>query len=369
MQTDWQKIRKNYPATENYTYFNTASCGLMTTSATACNQDYQQALGEQGSVYRDTLFAEMQNVKEVVGDFIGTKAKDIALIPNFSSGINYIVPMLKSLGSVLLIENDYPSLTFPWQLHQYDVHWVPQTPQATIDLDQIVHKLRTDSIQILAISWVQYLTGFQVAMDELSKVCVEHGVLLIVDATQALGAVPIDLQNTHIDILISSCYKWATAGFGNGILYIHPDVVARFETPVIGKGSTGLFEGVYQPEQMKLQARIFEVGHYNYGAFLTLRQALQELTEIGQEAIYNRVQELTHYFQAGLPQKYKLISDNDPHYATGIVAIQSENKQLIDTLKQANIIVSARGEGLRISLHFYNTLEEVDRLLEVLEKG
>ena len=370
MDPDWQKIRANYPATENYTYFNTASCGLISTANINCNQRYQNLLGQQGSVYRDTLFDEMQKVKTAIGGFIQTEPEHIALIPNFSSGMNYIVPMLKSLGSVLSIENDYPSLTLPWQLHNYEVHWVPQNPpqasKDTIDLDQIAETLRAKSIKILAISWVQYATGFTVAMKQLSNICKENNTLLVVDATQALGAIPIDLTDTPVDILMGSCYKWATAGFGNGILYIHPDVVAQFDTPVIGKGSTGLYDSVYQPEKMGLQARIFEVGHHNYGAFLVLSQTLNELKEMGIHNIYNRVLTLTQYFKERLPEQYTIISDYTPEQSTGIVAIKSRDSKIMEKLKQEKIIISARGEGLRISMHFYNTLEEVDHLLQVL---
>jgi len=372
MTPDWQKIRKNYPATESYTYFNTASCGLISLATMNCSHSYQHLLGHQGSVYRDTLFDEMQKIKAVIGEFIHATPQDLALIPNFSSGMNYIVPMLQSLGSVLLIENDYPSLTLPWQLHNYEVHWLPQNPpqdlKSLIDLDQIAEKLRSQSIKILAISWVQYATGFIVAMKQLSKICKENNTLLVVDATQAIGGIPIDLEDTPVDILMCSCYKWATAGFGNGILYMHPDVVAQFETPVIGKGSTGLYESVYQPETMGLKARIFEIGHHNYGGFLVLSQTLSVLQQIGVHNIYERILALTQYFKERLPEQYTIISDYTPEQSTGIVAIKGGHSQVQEALKQEKIIVSARGEGLRISMHFYNTFEEVDHLLQVLEQ-
>ena len=319
MTTDWKKIRELYPATAKYTYLNTASCGLMSTQAIDHNKAFHFSLANQGSVYRDSQPIEMQKVKKIVGEFIHSEAKDIALIPNFSNGINYVVPMLKPLGSVLLVENDYPSLTLPWQMHNFDIHWVPQSPQGVIDLDQIAKALKTHHIKILAISYVQYATGFKIPLESLSKICAENNTLLIVDATQALGVVPIDLKNTPIDILVSSCYKWTTAGFGNGILYLHPSITEQFETPVIGKNSTGLFSGVYNADTMGLQARTFEVGHYNYAAFLVLGYVMNELQRIGQQNIYNRVLELALYFKERLPQQYTSISDYTPEQSYPLI--------------------------------------------------
>lgn len=367
MATDWKKIRALYPATEKYTYFNTASCGLMSTQAIDHNKTFHSLLANQGSVYRDTQPTEMQKVKETVGAFINTEAKDIALIPNFSNGINYVVPMLKSLGSVLLVENDYPSLTLPWQLHNFDIHWMPQSPQGVIDLDQIAKALKTHHIKILAISYVQYATGFKIPLESLSKICAENNTLLVVDATQALGVVPIDLKNTQVDILISSCYKWTTAGFGNGILYLHPSIIEQFETPVIGKNSTGLFPGIYNADAIGLQARTFEVGHYNYAAFLILDYVMNELQRIGQQNIYDHVLELARYFKERVPQQYTLISDYTSEQSTGIVSIKGGSTKLMEELVKENIVVSARGEGMRVSMHFYNTFEEIDHLLRVLE--
>lgn len=367
MSTDWQVIRKRYPAVEKYTYFNTASFGLMSSLAADCNKTHQDLLTHEGSVYRDTLFEKMQAIKTSIAAFVRAKANNIAFIPNFSTGINAIVPMLRPLQSVLLIEQDYPSLTLPWQVHHFDVHWVSPDSQGVINLDQIEEALRKNEIKILAISWVQYYSGFKVEMEKLGKICQANDTLLVVDATQALGAVPIDLESTCIDILISSCYKWTTAGFGSGILYVRPSVLEQFAPPVIGKGSTSSYTSIYQPKEIDFQPRIFEIGHHNYPALLTLSSVIDELTEIGIQPIYDRILALTQYFKRHLPAQYTLNSDYTLEQSTGIVSLKGKGEKWAKELSKENIIVSARN-GLRVSMHFYNNYEEIDCLLQALKK-
>ncbi len=362
---DTTSLRKNYPALAGRTYLNTASCGLVSRATAAAAQQFYQELLEQGGAPRNDWYAQIPRLRRELADWLGAEAEEVALLPNFSVASNYVAHALTGCSRVLLLDSDYSSLTLPWLLPDYQVHYFSATPNGTIDLNGLEEQVKKHRIEVLAISHVQYASGYCVDLEVLSRCCRDWGVLLVVDATQSLGVMPIDLRTAPVDVLIGSGYKWMTAGYGNALLFVRRALHNRLRVPAVGNNSFDDSPTVRSRTDLQFSARLLEVGHYDFASLRALKQAVSELRAIGPPAIHERVKALTTYLYQHLPASVKVVSDYAEAHRSGITVLRGGAK-LEQTLLQQGIITSARPQGLRISLHFYNNKSDVDHLCQGL---
>ncbi|MEM6845538.1 MAG: aminotransferase class V-fold PLP-dependent enzyme [Bacteroidota bacterium] len=354
-----------YPALRQYTYLNTASCGLLSTDTQRIIQRATQQYAQQGSVGRDAWFDELDIIRQATAKLIGSSAGEIALINNFTSGIYQVAQLLHRYRRVLVVADDYPSLLLPWHLLGFEVHTVAALSDGRIPPEGIEKSIRQHGIEVLAVSHVQYSSGFQLPLAALSDIRQRHQVKLLVDVTQSLGVIPIDLQQTPVDVLIGSGYKWLTAGLGNGILYIRQDLHETLKPKVLGFGAVGSNFSPQDIDQIPFTPATLEAGHYNFFSLLALQQVLNELETIGISVIFEKVLQLRTQLLDSLPSAVRLVSNFEPDNRSGIVVVQTSDKAEY-RLKAENIITSTRHLGLRISPHFYNSEVDIDKLCSVL---
>ena len=362
---DITSLRKNYPALAGQTYLNTASCGLVSSATAAAAQQFYQQLLEQGGAPRNDWYAQISLLRQEVATWLGAEADEIALLPNFSVACNYVARALVGCSRVLLLDRDYSSLTLPWLLPDYQVHYFSAAPNGAIDLNGLEEQVKKHQIELLAISHVQYASGFCVDLETLARCCRDWGVLLVVDATQSLGMMPIDLRTAPVDILIGSGYKWMTAGFGNALLFVRRSLHDRLAVPAVGNNSFDDSPTVHSRADLHFSARLLEVGHYDFASLRALRQAVSELQILGQAAIHQRVQALTAYLYRQLPASVEVVSDYAAARRSGITVLRG-GAELERALLKQKIVTSARPMGLRVSLHFYNNEADIDHLCQAL---
>ena len=362
---DITSLRKNYPALAEQTYLNTASCGLISGATATAAQRFYQTLLEQGGAPRNDWYAQVPLLRQEVADWLGAEADEIALLPNFSVACNYVARALAGCSHVLLLDSDYSSLTLPWLLPDYQVHYCSAAPNGAIDLNVLEEQVKKHQIELLAISHVQYASGFCVDLKILGQCCRDWGVLLVVDATQSLGVMPIDLRTTPVDVLMGSGYKWMTAGFGNALLFVRRSLHERLAVPTVGNNSFDDAPIVRSRADLSFSARLLEVGHYDFASLWALRQAVSELQDIGAVTIYERVRALTSYLYQHLPTSVNIVSDYSEARRSGITVLRG-GAELERALLKRKIVTSARPQGLRISLHFYNNEADIDHLCQAL---
>jgi selenocysteine lyase/cysteine desulfurase len=202
--------------TSPVTYLNTAACGLIDESVKRSADDFYTRLAISGSTASEAWRAETEpKVRHSIAALIGAETENIALIPNFSWGLNGLVQSLRRAERVMLYEGDYPSLTLPFRNNRFIIQSIAAPDHFTLPLDEIRQRIRNKEVDIVALSHVQYNSGYRLPLAEIGALCREHGVYFIVDATQSLGAIPVNVMSDKIDVLISSNYKWMNAGFGS----------------------------------------------------------------------------------------------------------------------------------------------------------
>ena len=228
---------------------------------------------------------------------------------------------------------------------------------------------------MLTISWVEYATGFRNDIDAIGALCRERGVFFFLDAIQALGVFPLDLQHTPVDALAADGHKWLLGPEGAGILYVRRDLVERLRPVGIGWNSViGAKDFSRIRFDLKPHAGRWESGSLNVAGIMALGAGLQMMLEIGIDNIAKRVLELTEYFckQVAKIERLKVFSSRSPGEASGIVSIAVPDAQELPSLmafcRNQGIVVNHRGGRLRVSPHFYNTFEELDRLVDCLRQ-
>jgi selenocysteine lyase/cysteine desulfurase len=246
----------------------------------------------------------------------------------------------------------------------------------------------TPRTRVISLSSVQWTNGFRADLDAFSKLCGDRGIWLVVDAIQQLGAISVDVRKTSIDILACGGHKWLNAPFGCGFLYIKGDALPRL-TPLLAgyldvQDPPGGWGHYFQtPSTTPLcdynfvtTARRFETGGTgNYPGAAGLAASLELIHEVGQGEIAKHILSLTDQLLAGLERlPVKIVTPRSPKNRSGIVTFSAgsaeQNVALMRRLQEEKILVSVRYTshvgGVRVSCHFYNSEEDINRLLQGL---
>jgi len=361
--TDWAALRAHFPALEDRVYLNTAGGGPMGREATQAARAYYDELYREGDTRWNACLERVEETRAQLACILNTSPRDLAFLGNASQGLNLVADMLD--GNVVAFADDFPSVTMPWLQRGRSVRFMDST-EAIADAMEDALTTETD---ILAVSFVQYKTGHRLDLKRTSDLCRSRNIRLVVDATQGFGVFPIDLERTPVDALVFSGYKWANAGYGIAPLYVARAHLEGHGLPAAGWRSA---QEPYDLEATKLDlttdARGLELGHPPFAGVFALGGALGLIESIGLEAIESRVQDLVDALHRGLDARGITVdSPRERDRRSGITMVRvSDPNATADALAEKKILVSARGNGLRVSLHYYNNENDIERFLDAL---
>lgn len=348
----------------NLTYLNTAGCGLVSEGAQQAGFDLYQNFSNNSSASAEIWREQTSHqIRKTIAKFLNAPQTNIALLPNFSFGINAVVQSLQGNEKVLLYKRDYPSLIAPFLSGNFPVEWIDDEDGFFISLEKIENLLRNFHINIVAISHVQWLTGFKINLEKLQTICIKYNAMLIIDATQSLGATNINMQDQPVDVLIASNYKWMNAGFGSGILYMSDQFLKTYPPKISGHYNVTYLNGSWV-HAASIQS--FEPGHLNMQGFSILAKAIDEKNKIGLQNIVQQNAQLTQYVLDEIKNyPVKLMGESSIENRSSIIFLKDENG-LSEWLHQHQIIVTPRNGEIRISFHFHNTKADANALLHCL---
>lgn len=369
ISVDWEAVRARYPSVEACLYLNTASRGLISHASAAAGQNYYQAMLERADVALSTQWASaLESARGRVAGFIGAPASSIAYVANASHGLNLAIDLVAERGEVLVHADEFPSVSLPWLQRGYDVRFLKPDQGGELTLDQIADAI-TPRTRYIAASAVQYASGFAVDLVALGQLCRDRGLYLFCDATQAVGAMPLDVADFQPDVLVFSGYKWVCAGYGLGVLYLSPSLLATKRLPGAGWRSASNAYGLSNNQiSLVKEAMGLEYGNPIMPAPLILDASLGELAELGLPAIRSRSLQLMERLRDGLLAQGKVLrSPSDLARAGSIVMFETPDAPAMEqALADQGIRVSARQGLIRVSPHLYNQPEEIDAFLEAV---
>jgi selenocysteine lyase/cysteine desulfurase len=363
MATDWDKVRAEFPALARWTFLNTATFGQLPRCATAAIDEH---LARRDRFACDDFlewFDDADRIRELIARLIGCAPHDIAFIPNASTGLSLLIGGMewKDGDEVLTLEDEFPNhYYYPSYLGGAGVRFVETT------YDRFYESV-SPRTRLVAISTVNYSTGFRAPLAEMSGFLRERGVTLYVDGTQSLGALQFDVKESRPDMFAVHGYKWLLSPNGAGFMYVSPELRNRLQPAVIGwrshrdwRNHEYLHHGT--PE-FKDDAERYEGGMLPFALLYAMGASIQMMLDIGPAAIEKRVCEVTEGTRSVLRGcGATLLSDTKPHHDSPIIAARFENADastLARALKSRRVLVAARHGNLRVSPHFYNNDDDL----------
>ncbi len=354
-------LTANFPAIAHYTYVNTPATGLIPKAVNDYRANQYTAQLNQGSLFFDENVQTLAEVREEIASFFKGRPENVALMPAFSYGFNALLEGLKPQTRILLLTDDYPSIN--WAVEARDF----QLSYATIDAhteEHIRDAFKRQPPEVFIFSMVQYLNGIKIDLSFLKALKKEFPeTLFIGDGTQYLGTERFDFAASRIDVLGASTYKWVGAGFGNGFFMFKPGLEEYIHPKHLGFGS---IMGKYKEKGDTLIGK-FEGNHLDIAALGSIKVALEFQEKVGVKIIEKQVHELGAAAKEAFTALNLLetaVVDRKQH--SSIFNIKGD-EQLFKKLNAMNIMCSQRGSGIRVGFHYYNTLEDLYRLVNALQ--
>jgi selenocysteine lyase/cysteine desulfurase len=367
--TDWLAVRAEFPAASRYTYLNTAGAPPISRRAAGEAQRYYREMLEEGDLRWPAWLEQVEAVRARAAAFLNAEAGEIAFTFSSSHAFSLLAPLVGPPAHIVAMRDEFPSGTIPFLQYGDEVTFVSSRGDSTIPLEDIEAAM-TPRTRAVVSSSVMYATGFRQDLAALAALCRRRGVRLLVDATQSVGVFPIDVKADRIDALVFSGYKWTMAGYGIGVMYVSRDLLRNARVPAAGWWSARDPEAVVNDRlELKDTAAVFELGCPHFAGIFAIGGALELLGELGPQVVERRVAELTDYLHARLSSAgFEIASPRERSRRAGITIIRSERApEVVDALAQSGIVVSARGAGIRASVHIFNVERDIDRLVSALQ--
>jgi len=369
-----EELRSLFPVTERYAYLNHASTGPFPTPVVEAMTSMMAQRQWREDADLGWLDDRVAEVRELVARLLHATADEIAFVASTSHGLNIVAAGLdwQAGDNVVCAETEFPANVYPWlNLRRRGVRVrFAKAREGRIPLESISAQM-DDRTRLVAISFVEFFTGYRNDLAAVSELCRRHGALLCVDGIQGLGVLPLDVNACGVDFLAAHAPKWLLGPCGIGFLYCRSERLPELDLAMAGWRSV-----VQQDEYFSYEsdwfptARRFEIGSLNHLGLAGLGASLDLLLGVGIERIEERVLLLTDRLMVELKRKgYRVITPPGRQERAGIVSFvpgDEDPEELAARLKGAGVVVSARGPGIRVSPHFYNSDCEIDALMQAL---
>jgi cysteine desulfurase / selenocysteine lyase len=302
---------------------------------------------------------------------INAHPDEIAFIKNTSEGLAFAANGLdwKAGDEVISTAVEYPANVYPWMdlAQRAGIrHVMVPEKSGRIEIGDIIAAM-TPRTRMVAISHIEYASGFRNDIAAIGAACRERGILFCVDAIQSVGVVPVDVQAMKIDYLSADGHKWMLGPEGAGIFYCRRELLGSLRPEVGWMNVINAQEYGNYDFTLQQSARRFECGTYNIPGILALGASLQLILEVGIDLIERRVLGLTEHLCAGLRAKgYEIFSSRAAGENSGIVTFTSpkhDHKKVVRDLMDRKIVIVLREGRMRASPHFYNTIQQMEELV------
>ena len=366
MGFDISEYRGQFPAADQLLYLNHAAVAPLSRRAAEAMKWLADDACFWGSLHYDKWMDAYEGLRVSAARLIGAHRDEIAHVKNTSEGIATIALGMswKRGDRIIVFREEFPANQYAWRKLEdqgVELTWL----DATDPLEKIESAAR--GARLLAISFVQYLSGYMADLPAIGEICRRHGVFFFVDAIQGLGAFPLNVEESHIDALAADGHKWMLGPEGMGILYVRRERQDEIEPAEIGWTNVAAYAD-YSSRSMTLRrdAGRYEPGTLNTIGCFGLRAAIDLILEIGTDRIGPAVRALALKIEHGVRTRGCEVLGQP---GAGIVSFRKPDEDAratVKRLKEANIFAAPRQGWVRTSPHFYIQPDELDRLLEVL---
>lgn len=323
-----------------------------------------------------------ERLRGVIGRLLNVAPADVVLSNSASYGIHLVAQAFpwRAGDEVLVVDGDFPSDILPWLgLEARGRVTVRRliTRGPVVEPDELAAAL-TPSTRLLCTTWVHSFSGSTTDLEAVGGLCRERDVVFLVNASQGLGTAPLDLARLPVDGVASIGSKWLCGPYGSGVLWLHPDLRRRLTRVKSYWLTMQSLDALADPNaKTTLQERdgadTFDIfGTANFFNFLPFAAAIEYLLGTGIDNVSRHNQALVSRLVERLPAGYRLLSPvAGPRRSTLVFlshADPSRNGELQRVMAESGIDIALRKGALRISPHLYNATEDIDAVLDVLDR-
>ena len=367
--------RSDFKVFEHVTYMNTCSQGALADSVKKSFDTYLKTLELKGSAWADWA-GHQETVRNLLGKFFNVPANQIAVTTSASAGVASLATALDFTGKrnkVVTTDNEFPTIGQIWHAQEKrgaKVVHVPSKADLTVDLSALLNAIDEETL-IVSVTHVCFRNGTMTELEPIIEAAHKVGALVLVDAYQSVGAIPIDLSKLKADFLVGGVLKYMLGAPGVGFMFARPETTSHL-IPT----STGWFAAdnifamdihSYDPAK---DARRFESGTPPIPALYPAAAGLEYILKIGLENIAAYVAPLHDELREGITELgYRVVTPKatQNHAAMLAVATLDENSH-VAALENEKVVVSSRDGNVRISPHFYNDREDVAKVIAAFAK-
>jgi selenocysteine lyase/cysteine desulfurase len=370
------RIRHRFPIFERRVYINSCSQGALSDAVRQSYERYLSDWDEHGAPW-DYWVGQLEAARGSIAGLINAGEDEVAVTASVSAGVSAIASGLQfdsGRDTVVVSDFEFPTIGQIWHAQERRgarvVH-VPAAADGTIPLERFEAAI-DERTALVAVTHVCFRNGSRNDVQGVVELAHARGALVLVDAYQAVGAIPIDVQALGCDLLSAGVLKYLLGSAGLGFLYCRRDLVERIEPTVTGWfADRDIFEMDIRDYSPAPTARRFEAGTPPIPPIYAGIAGIELMKEIGIAETEAHVRELNAILLAGLDElDARVVTPRAPELHGALVCVASTNaERLVDALAGEGVVTSSRDDNLRISAHCYNTAEDVGTVLELLSRN
>jgi cysteine desulfurase / selenocysteine lyase len=360
-------------------FLNHASTGPLPQRAVDTLKELSALRAEPWRYSQELQFGTLAKARANCARLIGAEPGDVAMMVNTSYGLNLAARALPFAAGDVVITSDreYPSNIYPWmELEVSRGITLRRIPCAGVlpDEEAIMVALDEPRVRAVVLSWVSFASGYRIDVARIGKACRERGIWFILDAIQGVGSVPLDVRAVDVDIVACGGQKWLLSPWGTGFVWLRPDLVQSLRPVDVSWMATQSSDDFTRLTDYdftyRSDARRFEMITLPYQDFGGMNASLDLFFEVGLDAVYAQIDRLTTrivHATLGAPS-LRLVTPQGREHRGGIVAVAPPDPVAAsERLTAAGVTHSLRERAIRLSPHFYNTDEEIDAALGLLD--
>ena len=367
-----------FPWTAEAVYLNAASIGPLPARTRRAVEEFAALRAAPHRMQDRHFFPLLTQARTLAARLINADADEIALATNTSYGINLAARSLplEPGDIVLLSDREFPANVYPWlalKPRGIEVEILPVTAEGWPDEDRLVERVSDPRVRVLAVSLVQFGSGYAVDLARLSRACRDSGTWLVLDAIQGIGQLPVNVEETPVDVLACGGQKWLLSPWGSGFVYVRRGMFEVLPPADVGwmayAGTDDLNRLTDYGDTLRPNARRYELVTLPYQDVAGFVASAGMLLDIGIAAIREHLTEIrAPVIEWADRRGIRVSSPIDPVHGSGIVCLDlPDAARAYTTLRRAGIVSSLREGSIRLAPHLYNTSDDLLRVGQVLD--
>lgn len=370
--------RDEFPWADGKVYLDHASIGPLPERTRRAVDAMNHRRSRPFELGHADLLGGLATARTSLARLINADPAEIALATNTSFGLGIAARALPFRpGEVVLVSHrEFPANVYPWMRLGHrgvTLELVPVTPEGWPDEARILERLADPRVRCLAVSLTQFASGYTVDLDRLSAETRSRKQFLVVDAIQAVGQLPLDVGRTPVDLVSCGGQKWLLSPWGSGFLYVRRELIPELDPEVTGwmafEGTDDFNRLCDYRDELRQDARRFELVTLPFQDFIGMTRSVDLLAELGIPAIRDHLAMVERPVLEWACRRGVPITSPQGDRRSAILCVAPPRADAVHrALRQEGIYASLREGAIRLSPHCYNTLEEMERVTDVLDR-